>query len=122
MHRKAFALDFLKLASSGNVQEAYAKYIHPDFVHHNPYFAGDRASFMKGMEENHAQFPDKVFTPLHVLGDGDLVAVHGKVQLTPGGREISLIHLFRFQGEKIIEEWEAAQGPVENSPNKSGLF
>jgi hypothetical protein len=58
MHRKAFALDFLKLASTGHVQEAYTKYVHPDFVHHNPYFAGDRASLMKGMEENHAQFPE----------------------------------------------------------------
>lgn len=122
MHRKAHALDFLKLASSGHVQEAYAKYVHPDFVHHNPYFAGDRASLMKGMEENHAQFPQKVFTPLHVLGDGDLVAVHGKVQLTPGGPEIALIHIFRFNGEKIVEEWEAAQAPVEGSQNLRGLF
>ena len=122
MHRKAFALDFLKLASSGNVQEAYAKYIHPHFVHHNPYFPGDRESLMKGMMENHAQFPEKVFTPLRAIQEGDLVAVHGKVRLKPGGPEIALIHFFRFEGEKIIEEWEASQGPVENSPNNGGLF
>lgn len=119
---KDYALDFLKLASSGFVREAYVKYIHPDFVHHNPYFPGDRAALMKGMEENHAQFPDKIFTPLRAIEEDELVTVHGKVQLTPGGPEIALIHIFRFEGEKIIEEWECSQAPVECSPNRKGLF
>jgi hypothetical protein len=35
MNKKGVAESFLALASSGRVREAYDKYIHPDFRHHN---------------------------------------------------------------------------------------
>jgi predicted SnoaL-like aldol condensation-catalyzing enzyme len=57
MNNKEMAISFLRLASSGNVREAYETYVHPDFRHHNPYFPGDRASLLAGMEENAATFP-----------------------------------------------------------------
>lgn len=122
MTYKAIALDFLHLASSGRVHEAYANHVHPSFIHHNPHFPGDRASLLKGMEESHVQFPLKVLTPLRAIEDGDLVAVQGKVRLTPDGQDIALIHIFPFEHGMIIEEWEAAQGPVERSPNGNGVF
>ena len=122
MPLKDTALDFLRLAASGQVQAAYDKYVHPAFIHHNPYFPGDRASLMKGMVESHVQFPQKVFEPIRAIEEGDLVAVHGRVRLTPDGEEIALIHIFRFSEGKIIEEWEAAQMPVDNSSNKNGFF
>jgi len=37
---KDAAVSFLKLGSSGKVNEAYAKYTDIRFVHHNPYFEG----------------------------------------------------------------------------------
>jgi len=57
--KKEIAVSFLSLASSGRVGEAYEKYVHPDFRHHNPYFKGDRESLLKGMEESAHQFPHK---------------------------------------------------------------
>ena len=119
---KEIAVSFLNLASSGKVREAYEKYIHPDFRHHNPYFKGDRASLMKGMEESAAQFPDKIFEAIRVLADGDMVAVHGKVRLKPDMPWIALMHIFRFEGNLIIEEWEAAQEAPMGSPNENGIF
>jgi predicted SnoaL-like aldol condensation-catalyzing enzyme len=89
---KEIAVSFLQLASSGKVREAYEKYIHPDFRHHNPYFKGDRESLLKGMEESAGQFPHKRFESIRTLADGDLVAVHGKVQLNPDMPWIALIH------------------------------
>ena len=59
MNKKESAIAFLRLASSGNVREAYNTYIHPQFRHHNPYFPGDRASLLAGMEENAVTFPQK---------------------------------------------------------------
>jgi hypothetical protein len=35
---KEAAVDFLRLASSGNMREAYKKYVTEDFMHHNPYY------------------------------------------------------------------------------------
>ena len=59
MNNKEMAISFLRLASSGNVREAYETYVHPQFRHHNPYVPGDRASLLAAMEENAAAFPQK---------------------------------------------------------------
>ncbi len=119
---KEIAVSFLRLASSGRVRQAYEKYIHPDFRHHNPYFKGDRETLLKGMEEGAKQFPQKMFEVVRALEDGELVAVHGKVQLNPDMPWIALIHIFRFEGDLVIEEWEAAQEVPKESPNVNGMF
>ena len=103
MSNKERAISFLRLASSGNVREAYETYVHPDFRHHNPYFPGDRASLLVAMEENAVTFPQKDFEAVRTLEDRDLVAVHGRVRLTPSSPWIALIHIFRFQDNQIIE-------------------
>ena len=122
MTNKERAISFLRLASSGNVREAYEQYIHPDFRHHNPYFPGDRASLLAGMEESATTFPQKEFEAVRALEDRDLVAVHGRVRLTPSSSWIALIHIFRFERNQIIEEWEASQEVPKDSPNKNGVF
>lgn len=121
MSRTEIAKAFLRLAAAGRVHDAYEKHIHPQFIHHNAYFKGDRGSLLAGMEANAKQFPDKTFEALRVLEDGDLVAIHGKVTLSPASCW-SVIHIFRFDGDKIIEAWEASQEDTSNSPNENGIF
>ncbi|MGZ7046041.1 MAG: nuclear transport factor 2 family protein [Candidatus Aminicenantales bacterium] len=120
--KKEIAVSFLQLASSGKVREAYEKYIHPDFLHHNPYFMGDRESLLVGMEDSAIEFPDKAYEAVRVLEDGDFVAVHGRIRLKPDTPEYVLIHIFRFEGDRIVEEWEAGQEIPGESPNKNGMF
>ena len=122
MNKKEIAVAFLRLASSGKVREAFEKYVHANFHHHNPYFPGDRESLLKGMEENAVNFPNKLFEPIRTIEEGDLVAVHGLVQLKRTLPEIALIHIFRFFQDKIIEEWEASLQVPKQSPNKNGVF
>ncbi len=122
MTKKDLAISFLRLASSGNVRQAYEQYVHPDFRHHHPYFPGDRASLLAGMEENAVKFPHKEFEAVRALEEGDLVAVHGRVRLTPSSPWIALIHLFRFKDNQIIEEWEVGQEVPKESPNTNGVF
>jgi predicted SnoaL-like aldol condensation-catalyzing enzyme len=120
MRKKNISISFLTLASSGKVTEAFERYIHPDFKHHLVFFKGDRESFLKAMEENVRQFPDKTYETKHALEDSDLVAVHGKVVLVP--KVYGVIHIFRFKGDKIIESWEASQEELKDSPNENELF
>ena len=120
MNKKEIAVSFLKLASSGDVREAFDKYVHPEFTHHLLSLKGDRGSFLKAMEENARQFPHKTYEALHSLEDGDMVAIHGRVELAP--RVFGVIHVFRFSGNRIIESWEASQEALDNSPNENGLF
>ena len=122
MSRKDIAINFLKLAAAGKARESQNKFLHPDFKHHNPYFPGDLESLMKGMEENAAQFPGKVYKVFQAIEENDRVAVHGSVRLTNSHPEIALIHVFRFEGDLIIETWEAAQETPKNMPNENGMF
>ena len=122
MNKKDIAIEFLHLASTGKVRDAFEKYVHLNFTHHNPYFAGDRESLLFAMENSAREFPNKQFTVLRALEDNDLVAVHGKVQLAVDKPEIALMHIFRFKGNFIIEEWEVAQEEPSSSPNKNGVF
>lgn len=122
MNKKEIAVSFVHLASYGKVREAYEKYVHPNFRHHNPYFRGDRESLLVGMQESANQFPNKAYKVVRVLEDEDFVAVHGRIRLAPDKPEIALIHIFRFDGDLIIEEWEAAQEVPKESPNENGAF
>lgn len=120
-HKKT-AVAFLKLVISGKIREAYETYVSPEFRHHNPYFKGDRESLLRGMEENEQQFPNKAFEIKHILEDGDLVATHSRLQLKPDMPEMAVLHLFRFEGDKVVEMWDVGQPAPPESQNESGLF
>ena len=66
---RAAATDFLRLAASTNVREAYRKYVGPNFRHHNAYFKGDAESLMRGMEENAKKNPQKTLPRSLEKGD-----------------------------------------------------
>jgi predicted SnoaL-like aldol condensation-catalyzing enzyme len=120
--RKRTATSFFELVIAGNIHEAYQKYVSPDMRHHNAYYKGDAASLKKGMEENHQQFPNKILEVKHILEEGDLVAVHSHVRLQPEKPGIAVVHLLRFDGDKIAEMWDVGQEIPENMPNENGMF
>ena len=120
--RKDIATTFLRMASSGEVREAFERHVSPQFRHHNPYFRGDAKTLAKGMEENAKQNPDKALDVEHALEDGDLVAVHSRVRLKPAAQEMALVHIFRFVGDRIVELWDIGQPVPADSPNENGMF
>jgi predicted SnoaL-like aldol condensation-catalyzing enzyme len=119
---KETAMDFLRLASSGNVRKAYELYVAQDFKHHNPYFKGDRESLMKGMEDSAKSNPNKEFKMLRALQDGDLVAVHSRVIQTSSNSPISVVHIFRFAENRIVELWDNIMLEPKEMINENGLF
>jgi len=120
--RKEAAISFLKLAASGKVDEAYANHISPNFRHHNPYFRGDAESLKAGMAEAHTKFPNTTLDVQHVFEADDLVAVHSRVRHSPDTPEIAVVHIFRFEGDRIVEMWDIGQEAPKDSPNENGMF
>ena len=120
--RKQAAVAFLQLASSGKVKEAYHSYIGAGFRHHNPYFKGDAETLRTAMEENAAKNPNKAIEIHHALEEGDLVAVHARVTFSPGDRGVATVHVFRFEGDRIVELWDVGQPVPEDTPNENGMF
>jgi predicted SnoaL-like aldol condensation-catalyzing enzyme len=120
-HKEA-AVQFLQLVVSGRIDEAYKQYVDLHGKHHNPFFPAGFPALQKAMEDNHVQFSNKRLTVKHVLADGDLVAVHSELALTPGGDKMNVVHLVRFGGGKIVEMWDCGQQVPADSPNKDGAF
>jgi predicted SnoaL-like aldol condensation-catalyzing enzyme len=120
---KEAAVDFLRLAASGKIADAYRKYIADDFLHHNGHFRGDRQSLMKAMEEDHVQNPDKILAVKHALREGDLVAVHSHVRMNPGDeRGVAVVHIFRFKGDRVVELWDLGEPVPADLVNENGMF
>lgn len=120
--RSNHAIAFLRAAAAGRARDAFAQHAAPGFRHHNSFFPGDADSLAAGMDENAAKFPDKVLTVRHVLEDGDYVAVHSEVHMQPGDTGFAVVHLYRFEGDRIAELWDVAQQIPADSPNGNGAF
>ena len=119
---KDTAISFLRLVVSGKVQEASDKCVASGLRHHNPYFRGDAQSFKVAMQDDETTHPHKIFDVQHALEDGDFVAVHSCLRMNPGDIGMSVVHIFRFVDNKIVEFWDIAQKLPENSPNHNGAF
>ncbi|ARI77886.1 nuclear transport factor 2 family protein [Halobacillus mangrovi] len=119
---KERAVTFLKLVASGEVREAYRRYIAPDFIHHNPYFRGDSESLKLAMEENASNSPDKTFEVKRAMEERDLVAVHSHIKQNSEDIGAAVVHFFRFQDNQIVELWDVGQPIPEDSPNENGVF
>ncbi|WP_100616270.1 nuclear transport factor 2 family protein [Confluentibacter citreus] len=120
MTKKEIATSFLKLAGSGKVQEAYDQFVAIDFIHHNQYFKGDRASLKAAMEDAHETEPNTFIDIKNCYQDGDTVITHSHV-----GKEamdITVVHIFRFENDKIVELWDLGQVIDKDSPNENGAF
>jgi predicted SnoaL-like aldol condensation-catalyzing enzyme len=119
---KEKAVSFLQLVASGKVREAFERHCGPDFHHHNPYFRGDAESLMVAMEENAEKNPNKVFEVKRAIEEGESVAVHSYVRQHPEDLGAVVIHIFRFQDDRIVELWDVGQAIPEDSPNENGVF
>jgi predicted SnoaL-like aldol condensation-catalyzing enzyme len=120
-HKDA-AVEFLTLVATGKVRDAYQKHVGADFRHHNPYFRGDAASLMEGMDDNARKNPNKVFEIKHALQEGDYVAVHSHVRQNPKDIGGAVVHIFRFAKGRIAEFWDVGQAIPEKAVNENGMF
>ncbi|ENV01259.1 MULTISPECIES: nuclear transport factor 2 family protein [Acinetobacter] len=123
LSQKQIAVRFLELAAAGEVDEAYSNYTTPNFKHHNPYYAGDTTSLREGMRESAAETPNKVFDVQHVIEEGDLVAVHSKLEMQMNGlTTLAVVHICRFENGKIAEFWDIGQVQPDPLVNENGMF
>ena len=112
----------MRKVASGDVDEAYRQHVSPAFRHHNPYFRGDAESLKQAMRENAQKNPHKQLEIQRSLQEGNLVAVHSRVRQHAQDRGGALVHLFRFNGQRIEELWDIGQPVPESMANEHGMF
>lgn len=120
--KKEMALHFLKLSAQGNSREAFKLYAGKIFKHHNVHFKGDADTLMIAIEEDAKANPDKIFEIQRALEDGDLVAVHSRFRQNPNDTDWAVMHIFRFENDKIMELWDFAQAAPTEMINENGMF
>ena len=120
---KYHALDFLKLAAAGKVDEAFERHVvDANFRHHNPAFRGDAAALKEAMQANARENPDKCLEVQRALQDGNEVVVFSRVRQRPDDRGAAVVHLFRFENGMIAELWDVGQAVPEESVNENEMF
>ena len=120
-HKDA-AVEFLTLIVSGDVRGAYERHVGSGFRHHNPYFSGDAKSLMEGMEEDESRNPGKKLDVQTAIQDGDYVAVHSRLSRAASDLDMAVVHIFRFEGDRIAELWDIGQAVPKNIVNDYGMF
>lgn len=122
MTKKEIAQDFLLNVVIGQVRKVFDKYVSETFIHHNVYLKGDRLSLMAAMEENAITNPEKVFEIQRAIEEGDLVAIHSRIRNIENRKDIAVIHIFKFENNKIIELWDFGQTAPDYMVNENGMF
>lgn len=120
-HKDA-AIEFLRLVVSGDVQGAYDRHVGSGFRHHNPFFPGDAKSLQEGMAADEVQNPGKTLEVRTSLQDGDFVAVHSRLSREASNLDMAVVHIFRFEGERIAELWDIGQAVPKEVVNQNGMF
>lgn len=119
---KEVAQEFLTLVAAGKVSEAYERHVGTGFRHHNPYFRGDAPSLKAGMQESASKNPNKVLEIQCALQDGNEVAIFSHLRQNADDRGAAVVHIFRFEGDRIAEFWDIGQAVPEDSVNENGMF
>lgn len=122
MTRKEIAQNFLKLAATGHPHEAFRLYVGENFRHHNVHFKGDADTLMLAMEESSRKNPNKIFKIHHTIADHDLVAVHSHLKQNSDDTGFAVVHIFKFEADKITELWDLGQPIPAQTINKNGMF
>ncbi len=120
MKHKQIAKEFLQLVGTGKVRDGFDKFISHDFRHHNQYSKGDRESLLRAMKDAHKSMPNKLIDTKFCYEEGDTVITHSLVEMAEAS--IAVVHIFRFQNDKVVEFWDLGQLINKDSPNENGLF
>jgi predicted SnoaL-like aldol condensation-catalyzing enzyme len=120
--QKNVAKHFLTMIVSGQIDEAYEQYVDVNGKHHNVFTPSGMQSLRDGMKENDDQFPDKKLTIKHIVSEGDIVITHSHLVMKPGAKGMVVVHVIRFENDKIVEFWDVGQAIPDKSVNSDGVF
>ena len=116
------ASEFLTLCATGRVQEAYDAHVAADFRHHNAWFPSDRQSLLEAMAQSAQAEPNKSFTVRQAIESGDRVALLSHLRRAQADVDMAVVHILRFEGDRIVEMWDVGQEIPKDSPNALGMF
>jgi len=126
---KEIALSFFELIAPPEGPMAALRIFDPKCRHHNPYCAPGMKALLKEMarvQQDHKaadMSSDPEFEIKHVMADKNMVVIHttlrSKSKRTEGFRQV---HMFRFEGDKVIEYWDVTQAVPKEAKYPKNMF
>ncbi len=120
--REKAAVEFFQMVASGEAREAVDRFLVPGCVHHNAHVAAGMEALIEAVEADAKEAPDKQIDLKHVFSGGDLVTLHFHVVRKGGEPGFAVVHIYRFEGNRIAELWDVAEEVPAESPNSDGMF
>ncbi len=74
------------------------------------------------MQTNANENPDKVLEIQRILQDDDEVAVFSRIRQKPEDIGFAVVHIFRFEDDRIVELWDIGQAIPKDSVNENGML
>lgn len=117
---RALAADFVKLLyEQRNPRAAFEKYVHEDYIQHNPIIADGRENALKWLEPVFSK-PDAEIQVRRVLVDGDYLTVQIIGRMSPEDPGSAIINIFRLEDGIIVEHWDVTQAmPAQTASGRS---
>lgn len=107
-NRAAF-LDFVRLYyDEMKVRDAFERYVHIDYMQHNPAVTDGREAAVAHLESLLAR-PTVTMDVRRLLVDGDYAVAHLIGRQGPEDPGHALMNIFRFEDGMIVEHWDVAQ-------------
>jgi len=116
------ATEFLTMAASGDVREAFERHVAASFTHHNAYIPADRESLLVAMEQSAETEPNKAFAVKQIIDACERVVVYSHLRRAKSNSEYAVVHILRFDNSRIVEMWDIGQEIPIDSPNALGMF
>jgi predicted SnoaL-like aldol condensation-catalyzing enzyme len=113
---------FQKAFVERNPAEAVATYMGDPYVQHNPQAPDGRDGSVLAIGGLLESAPDMIFETKRVIAEGDIVALHNHMRMSPEDRGYATVDLFRIVDGKIMEHWDVIQPIPEDAANDNTMF
>ena len=103
-------------------EEAVKRYVGSSYRQHNPMAGDGPEPFISFVKWFTGENPQMRFDFKRFIADGDLVAVHSHLRLSPEARGTAVMDIFRLENGKIVEHWDVLQEVPEQAANQNTMF
>lgn len=107
-----------------DIQQSAEKYIHPDYIQHNPFVPDGRDGMVKALTaflKKRAKTKRTIIKQVFSDGDYVILHVHSEDTATPEPGHAG-VDIFRVENGKIMEHWDVWQKIPETMPHDNGMF
>lgn len=119
---RAIVADFARIFyTERNPKVAFAKYVAPDYVQHNPNARDGRDAALAMLGPLFGG-PGATFTVERILVDGEMAMIHVHGQPDPKGKGVAVADIYRLSHGKIVEHWDVLQPIPDTTINPHPFF